>query len=322
MFPVTRMRRGRSSQSMRSLFGETSIRYEKLIMPVFVDEKLHGKQPVSSMPGIFRYGPDSLKEYSEHLNSIGLKAILLFGIPEYKDEEGSSSYAGNGVVQNAISILKENFEGIVIADLCLCEYTSHGHCGIIKDGNVDNDSTLDIYSRIAVSYAESGVDVIAPSGMMDGQVGAIRDALDSSGFANTPIMAYSAKYASALYAPFRAAADSTPSSGDRKSHQMDPRNAREALREIELDIMEGADIVMVKPAMFYLDVLARARENFDLPIAAYSVSAEYAMLRKAVDSGDLPASAIPEYVNSVFRAGADMVITYFAESLLLENRTG
>lgn len=319
MFPVTRMRRNRSSEYLRSLVSETEIRSGKLVMPVFIDENLKEDREIRSMPGIMRYAPDSLGEYAEHLSSLGVKNVLLFGIPSSKDEKGSSAYDENGVAQNAIRSFRNAFKGNVIADLCLCEYTSHGHCGLIKDNYVDNDSTLDVYGMIAQSYARAGVDIIAPSGMMDGQVSAIRSALDEGGFHNLPIMAYSAKYSSVLYTPFRDAADSAPSSGDRKSHQMDPRNWKEALREIDLDISEGADIVMVKPAMFYLDVLARAREAFDVPLAAYSVSAEYTMLKKAVDLGDLPESAITEYIGSVFRAGADIVITYFAEYILGRN---
>ncbi len=316
MFPVTRMRRNRSTGNLRSLVSESAIRPEKLVMPIFIDENLKENREIASMPGIFRYSPGSIDSYAKELSELGVKNILLFGIPTAKDEEGSSSYDSNGVVQNAIRRFKKNYDGNVIADLCLCEYTSHGHCGLISDGYIDNDSTLKIYGKIAVSYAEAGVDMIAPSGMMDGQVAEIRNQLDNAGYERVPIMAYSAKYSSALYAPFRDAADSAPSSGDRKSHQMDPRNWKEALREIDLDIAEGADIVMVKPAMFYLDVLARAQDVFNVPIAAYSVSAEYTMLKKAVESGDLPDSAIEEYIGSVFRAGADIVITYFTEYLL------
>lgn len=316
MFPVLRLRRNRSTEMIRSLLSETDIRKDKLVMPVFVDETLEEKKEISSMPGIYRHPLHSLAEYATELYGLGIKSILLFGIPASKDAEGSSAYDSKGVVQKAIKDLKNSYDGTVIADLCLCEYTSHGHCGLLKDGYVQNDETLDIYGKIAVSYAEAGVDIIAPSGMMDGQVGAIRSALDGEGFDRIPVMAYSAKYSSVMYSPFRDAADSTPSSGDRKSHQMDPGNWKEAMREIELDLDEGADIVMVKPAMFYLDVLARAADRFGVPIAAYSVSGEYSMIRNAVDSGLLPENAILEYVRSIFRAGADIVITYFAEELL------
>lgn len=314
MFPETRLRRNRYDRRIRELTAESRILTDRLVMPVFIDESLKGRKGIDSMPGIYRYGMDSIGDYARHLDELGVSAILLFGIPEDKDELGSSSYDPDGVIQKSIKILKENYSGIIITDLCMCEYTSHGHCGIIRNGVIDNDSTIEAYGKIAVTYAESGADIIAPSGMMDGQVRAIRNALDTNGFQEIPIMSYSAKYASLLYGPFREAADSKPSFGDRKTHQMNPRNYREAMREIDLDVKEGADIVMVKPALFYLDVLTRARQFFDLPIAAYGVSGEYSMIANAVDKGLLQKEVIDEYIQSVFRAGADIFITYFAES--------
>ncbi len=315
MFPVTRPRRLRISQEMRDLVSESNIQAGKLIMPVFVDENASSPKPIPSMPGIFRYPLSGLADYLNSLEASGIRSILLFGIPSTKDENGTSAYDENGVVQKSIRIAKENSSLITIADLCMCEYTSHGHCGILKGNAVDNDSTIDVYARIAMTYAEAGVDVVAPSGMMDGQVGRIRRALDDNGFKDISILAYSAKYASGLYGPFRDAADSKPGFGDRKSYQMDPRNVREAMREIALDIHEGADMIMVKPALFYLDVVSEARRRFDLPVVAYSVSGEYTMIKRAVDSGVLGENVINEAIGSIFRAGSDMVITYFAHYL-------
>lgn len=319
MFPALRMRRLRSSQHMRDLFSETPINYEKLVMPVFVEEGLEGKREIKSMPGIFRHSLESLSSYVKELEDLGLNSVILFGVPAHKDSEGSSSYDEEGVVQKAIRLIKDNTQMNVIADLCLCEYTDHGHCGIIKDGNVDNDSTLPVYARIAVSYAKAGVDMVAPSGMMDGQVGAIRSALDSNGYGGIAIMAYGAKYHTSLYGPFREAADSKPGSGDRRGYQMDFRNSREALREMEEDEKEGADILMVKPALFYLDIISLSRQKFELPIAAYNVSGEYSMIMGAVKDGLLKDEVIEESIVSIFRAGADIIITYFAE-YLLKNR--
>ncbi len=315
MFPVTRPRRLRISQEMRDMVSESTIQPNKLIMPVFVDENANSPKPIPSMPGIFRYPISGLADYLNSLESSGVRSILLFGIPSTKDEVGTSAYDENGVVQKAIRIAKESSKLITMADLCMCEYTSHGHCGILKGDVVDNDATIDVYAKIALTYAEAGADIVAPSGMMDGQVGRIRTALDNGGFKDISILAYSAKYASGLYGPFRDAADSKPGFGDRKSYQMDPRNIREAMREITLDINEGADMIMVKPALFYLDVLREARQRFDLPIVAYSVSGEYTMIKNAVSSGNLGESVINEAIGSIFRAGADMVITYFAQYL-------
>ena len=309
------MRRRRETATTRDLFAESGIDVNRLIMPVFVEEGLKGTRPINSMPGISRYGLDVLPEYLLSLQDAGIRAVLLFGIPLKKDAEGSSAYAEDGIVQNAIRIASSKTRMIVIPDLCMCEYTQSGHCGILDGSMVDNDRTVDVYGRIAVSYAKSGAKMVAPSGMMDGQVRAIREALDKNGFRNVSIMAYSAKYASTLYSPFREAADSNPSFGDRRSYQMDPRNAREAMTEMELDIKEGADMIMVKPALFYLDVLAKARARFDIPIAAYSVSAEYSMIMNAVNAGLVQPEVINEAITSIFRAGADSVITYFAERI-------
>lgn len=315
MFPAARPRRLRSSQNIRDMVSETSIDRNKLVMPVFVDESASAPVPVQSMPGIYRQTQGSLEGYLKHLEEIGVRSILFFGIPSNKDAEGSSSYDPEGVVQKSIRIARERSSLTVMADLCMCEYTSHGHCGILDGKNVNNDSTLESYGRIALSYAKAGVDIVAPSGMMDGQVAFIREVLDSAGFHNIPIMAYSAKYSSAMYGPFRDAADSTPSFGDRKTYQMDPRNSREAMEEIALDVSEGADMIMVKPAMPYLDIIRKARDMIDLPLAAYSVSGEYSMIMNAIESGFLPESAIEETVVSIFRAGADIVITYFTQHL-------
>lgn len=320
MFPVTRPRRLRSNENIRGIVSESYLDPRKLIMPVFVDETANKAVPIPSMPGISRQSMETLPEYLGNLEEAGLTSILLFGIPAEKDEKGTSSYLENGVVQESIRVARKETELFTIADLCMCEYTSHGHCGILHGDEVDNDSTLESYRKIALSYAKSGVNMIAPSGMMDGQVGFIRNALDQSGYQNVPIMAYSAKYASAMYGPFRSAADSAPSFGDRRAYQMDPRNSREAMTEIAHDLSEGADIIMVKPALPYLDVISKAREAFDAPLAAYSVSGEYTMIRMAVDSGYLAPSAIEESITSIFRAGADMVITYFAEYLCKKSR--
>lgn len=315
MFPVSRPRRLRSSGYMRDLVSESGIDTKKLIMPVFVDENSSKIIPIKSLPGIFRYPLSELPSYLNSLEDSGVRSILLFGIPKRKDELGTSAYDEGGVVQKAIAIAKDNSDLITIADLCMCEYTSHGHCGVLKGKYVDNDSTLESYARIAETYARSGVDMVAPSGMMDGQVSRIRRALDDTGYQRIPIMAYSAKYASFLYGPFREAAESAPGFGDRRSYQMDPRNYREALKEMDLDVSEGADIIMVKPALFYLDVLRAARNKFNVPIAAYSVSGEYSMIKNAVDMGILNEGTILEAIGSIFRAGADMVITYFAQYL-------
>ena len=319
VFPAGRMRRLRSGPELRDLVSETHIDINKLVMPVFIDETIKGPQEIKSMPGIFSYDPGSVDGYAEKLRKMGIRNVLVFGVPSEKDSRGSEAYNQKGVSQIAIGkFAKKGL--LVMADLCMCEYTDHGHCGIIRGNTVDNDETIRVYGKIAVSQARAGAHVIAPSGMMDGQVKAIREALDSEGFMNIPIMAYSAKYASQMYGPFRDAAKSTPSFGDRKTYQMNPSNAREAIREIEMDIGEGTDMIMVKPALFYLDVIREARSRFNLPLAAYGVSGEYSMIRNAVDSGILGEEAIKEYALSVFRAGADIFITYFAEYLAQNNQ--
>ena len=314
------MRRLRNSEPIRDMLRETRISGERLVMPVFVDENLKAKKELSSLPGIYTYSPEYYHNYIQDLEGIGTKSILLFGIPGTKDSRGSSAYDRNGVVQEAIRDAKASTGMNVIADLCLCEYTDHGHCGIVEDNYVNNDKTLEIYQKIALSYAESGVDIIAPSGMMDGQVKAIRQVLDEEGFEKVMVMAYSSKYSSNLYGPFREAAQSTPGFGDRKSYQMDYSNSREALMEIDLDVKEGADIVMVKPAIFYLDIISRARSLYNLPIAAYNVSGEYSMIMSAIRNGYLAEDTIREAVTSIFRAGADIVISYFTEALLREGK--
>ncbi len=283
---------------------------------MFVDENLHGPERITSLPGLYRFDPGSLVEKAKEYESMGIGTVLLFGVPSHKDSTGSSAYDRNGIVQRAIREIKAETGINVFADLCLCEYTDHGHCGVLSGSNVENDPTLDIYGRIATTYAEAGVDGVAPSGMMDGQVSRIRKSLDSEGYENTLIMAYSAKFSSSLYSPFRDAVSSAPSFGDRKTYQMPYSNFREAMREIEEDIDEGADIVMVKPAMFYLDIIREARMRFDIPIAAYSVSAEYSMMVNAASSGivDLR-TTVEEYLTSLTRAGADIIITYFTEMI-------
>lgn len=313
-YPSLRLRRLRKSKEIRDILSETHINLNKLIMPIFIDDNLKSKEEIKSMPGIYRYSENELIDLVKLYEDIGIKSVLLFGIPKVKDNLGSEAYNPNGIVQRSIRKIKEETNLVVMADLCMCEYTDHGHCGIVRDGTVDNDKTLGYYQKIAKTYAESGVDVVAPSGMMDGQVLAIREILDKEGFNDIMIMAYSAKYASSLYGPFRDAAYSAPSFGDRKTYQMNFSNSREAIREIEEDILEGADIVMVKPALFYLDIVKEARRLFDLPLAAYSVSAEYSMLINGSKQRyfDLD-SVIKESILSIFRAGADLVISYFTE---------
>ena len=314
MFPTIRMRRLRENPILRRMVEETSVEIEDFIYPLFIDENIKNKKEINSMPGIYRFPLEKLTDEIKELEELGIKAVLLFGIPSCKDEKASSAYDKNGIIQKAIKKIKNESNLLVMADLCMCEYTSHGHCGIISGGKILNDNTLEIYQKIALSYAESGVDVIAPSGMMDGQVKAIREILDKNGYEYLPIMAYSAKYSSSLYSPFREAADSAPKFGDRKTYQMNYSNAREAMREIELDILEGADIIMVKPAMFYLDIIRMARDNFKLPIAAYNVSGEYSMVKSASMSGYLDEiSVVREILTSIKRAGADIIITYHAK---------
>jgi porphobilinogen synthase len=272
------------------------------------------------MPGVFHLSVDSLVKEAEEVRDLGIPSILLFGIPEKKDEVGSGAYGKDGIVQRAVRELKKNVSDLlVVTDVCMCEYTSHGHCGVIKDGDVDNDSTLDLLARTALSHAEAGADMVAPSDMMDGRVGAIRERLDENGFSHIPIMSYAAKYASSFYGPFRDAAHSAPQFGDRRSYQMDPANKREAIREISLDVEEGADIIMVKPALAYLDVIRWARKEFDLPLAAYNVSGEYSMIKAAAEKGWLDGDRVMmEVLTSIKRAGADIIITYFAKEAVKE----
>jgi porphobilinogen synthase len=314
MYPTTRMRRLRENQKLREIVTESEVSLKSLIQPIFIDENLSNKREISSMPGIFRYPLNGLVNEVNSILDSGVKAVLLFGIPSCKDELGSQAYDEHGIIQKSIRLLKENTDALVIADLCMCEYTSHGHCGIVKDNKILNDETLENYRKIALSYARAGVDIIAPSGMMDGQVHAIRAELDENGYSLLPVMAYSAKFASNLYGPFRDAAESTPGFGDRKSYQMNYANGREALREIGLDVEEGADIIMVKPALFYLDIIAKARARFDLPIAAYNVSGEYSMVKAASKNGWVDEKKIVgEMLTAIRRAGADLIITYYAK---------
>lgn len=313
MYPITRMRRLRINQQVRDLVAESRVTVKDLVYPMFVNETITRPTPVKSMPGICTLPVDSAVEEAEKAHQAGIPAVLLFGIPRKKDELGSEAWNREGIAQRAIREIKSKVKITVIADLCLCEYTSHGHCGVIRDGNVSNDETLELYARIAVSQAEAGADMVAPSGMMDGQVMRIRRALDEGEFDRVPIIAYGAKYSSAFYGPFREAAESTPAFGDRRSHQMDPRNAVEAIREMDMDLKEGADILMVKPALPYLDVIAEAKKSFDVPIAAYNVSGEYSMIKAAASMGWIDGDrAMRETLASIKRAGADIIVTYFA----------
>ncbi len=314
-FPNIRLRRLRELPALRRLTAEASLSVGDFVYPMFATHGRGVREPVEPMPGVFRLSPDLIAEEAAEVSELGIPSTLLFGLPAHKDAGGSGAYDPEGIVQEAIRAVKRAAPGLaVMTDVCLCEYTDHGHCGVVSGGRVDNDATLELLARTALSHVEAGADVVAPSAMMDGQVGAIRRALDSAGRADTPIMAYSAKYASAFYGPFRVAADSTPGFGDRRGYQMDPANARQALHEMELDVQEGADILMVKPAMAYLDVIARARQAFAQPIAAYNVSGEYAMLKAAAANGWLDGeSAMMELLTAIKRAGADVVITYHAK---------
>jgi porphobilinogen synthase len=314
-FPVTRLRRLRKTAAIRDMFRETSLRKSDLIYPLFIVEGENVRKEISSMPGQFQLSVENVLRECEDLQKLGINSILLFGIPAAKDEVGSGAYDENGIIQKALREVKKRFpEMVVITDVCLCEYTSHGHCGVVEDGYVQNDATLELLAKEALSHAHNGADIIAPSDMMDGRVAAIRQTLDANGFADTPIMAYSAKYSSAFYGPFREAAESAPQFGDRKTYQMDFGNADEAMREIALDIAEGADIVMVKPALSYLDVIRRTKENFNMPVAAYNVSGEYSMIKAAAEKGWLDGERVMmEVLTSIKRAGADVIITYFAK---------
>ena len=318
VFPIYRPRRLRANENIRRLVRETHLSVDDLIYPMFV---VHGENTsieISSMPGCYQYSVDKLVDAAEELASLGIPATILFGIPETKDSHGSEAYAEDGIIQQAVGAIKEAVPDLlVITDVCLCEYTDHGHCGVIENGEVLNDPTLDLLVKESISHAHAGADVIAPSDMMDGRVGAIRYALDEEGYDHIPIMAYSAKYASAFYGPFREAAESAPQFGDRRSYQMDPANVEEALREVALDIEEGADIVMVKPALSYLDVIHQVKTEFQMPVAAYNVSGEYAMVKAAAQNGWIDEKRVAlELLTSMKRAGADMILTYFAKSVV------
>jgi len=314
-FPSYRPRRLRRNEKIRAMVRETNLAATNFIYPLFIGPGKGKVQPVSSMPGVAQLSVDRAVDECIEASDLGISAVILFGLPERKDALGSEAYDDEGVVQQAIRVIKEKLpQLLVITDVCLCEYTDHGHCGVIKDGDVDNDSTLELLVKESLSHARAGADIVAPSDMMDGRVGAIRKALDRDGFAQTAIMAYAAKYASGFYGPFREAAESTPQFGDRRSYQMDPANADEALREVAMDIREGADIVMVKPAMAYLDVVYRVKQKFGYPVAAYNVSGEYSMIKAAGQNGwiDEP-RVMMEVLFAIRRAGADMILSYFAK---------
>jgi len=313
-YPITRGRRLRRTPALRQMVAETTVAPSDLILPLFVADGLEAPRPVTSMPGVAQYPVDAAVAEACRAASLGIPAVLLFGIPAHKDEQGSASWQDDGVVQRAIRGIKESVPDLcVITDVCLCEYTTHGHCGVLQGQEVANDATLPLLARQALSHAAAGADIVAPSDMMDGRVGVLRHALDEAGYTDTAILAYAAKYASAFYGPFREAAGSTPAFGDRRSYQMDPRNAREALREVALDIGEGADMVMVKPALAYLDIVQRVRQHTDLPLVAYNVSGEYSMIKAAAAAGWLDERRVVEEVlTAIKRAGADLIITYHA----------
>jgi porphobilinogen synthase len=313
-FPLHRPRRLRRSEALRRMVRETTLEPSDFIYPLFVMEGRGERRPIASMPGIFNLSVDTAVTEAKAARALGIPAVILFGIPEHKDAEGTQAYAGDGIIPRALRALKDAVPELqLIADVCLCEYTDHGHCGVVANGEVQNDATLPLLARMAVSCAQAGADIIAPSDMMDGRVMAIRRALEEAGHTDTPILAYAAKYASGFYGPFREAAQSTPQFGDRRGYQMDPGNVREALKEVALDLEEGADMVMVKPALAYLDVIARVKERFDVPVAAYNVSGEYAMLKAAAKAGWVDGDRlILEILTSIKRAGADLILTYHA----------
>ena len=317
LYPIYRPRRLRRNDELRRMVRETRLSADSLVYPLFVVPGKDVKKPIQSMPGNFQMSIDHIIREVRTTKDLGIPAVLLFGIPDEKDELASWAFAKDGIIQRAVTEIKNEVPNIVvITDVCLCEYTSHGHCGMLRGGEVDNDSTLEVLAQTALSQAVAGADIVAPSAMMDGQVAAIRTALDETGCENTPIMAYSAKYASCFYGPFREAAESTPQFGDRKAYQMDPPNSNEAMREIATDIEEGADIIMVKPALPYLDIIRRAKEQFDLPLAAYNVSGEFSMIKAADRLGWIDGNrAMIESVTAIKRAGADIVITYFAQDI-------
>ncbi len=316
-FPAHRPRRLRRNENIRRLVRETHLTLDDLIYPIFIRYGENVVEEVPSMPGVYRYSVDKAVEEVKKVRDLGIPAVILFGIPEHKDEVGSDTWSDEGIIQRALRAIKKEVPDIyVITDVCFCEYTTHGHCGVLHDHNVDNDLTLENLKKQVVSHAKNGADMVAPSGMMDGMVKAIREALDEAGFKHVPIMAYSAKFASAFYGPFRDAAESAPAFGDRRSYQMDPANSREALKEVLMDIEEGADIVMVKPALAYLDVISKVKENVLVPVCAYNVSGEYSMIKAAGKLGWIDEKRVMwEALLSIKRAGADMVITYFAKEV-------
>ncbi len=314
-FPEYRLRRLRKNESFRRLIRETRITVDDLVYPLFVVSGKNVKKPIESMPGSFQLSADNIVKEARQARELGIPAILLFGIPPHKDESGTGAFAKEGVIQQAVKRIKNEAPDIlIITDVCLCEYTSHGHCGMVEKGEVINDATLEVLAETALSHARAGADMVAPSAMMDGQVAAIREILDENNHDDIPIMAYAAKYASCFYGPFREAAEGAPKFGDRKSYQMDPANGDEAIREITLDVAEGADIIMVKPALAYLDIIYRARQEFDLPLAAYNVSGEYSMIKAAASLGWLDEEkTMLESLTAIKRAGADIIITYWAK---------
>jgi len=315
-FPEHRMRRLRRSEAMRRLVRQSKLSVDDLVYPLFARSGQRVKEPIESMDGCFHMSPDQLAVEAAEVASLGIPAVLLFGLPESKDEKGSGAWAEDGAVQQAIRAIKDSVPDLLVAtDVCLCAYTTTGHCGVVADGRIDNDATCELLAKAALSHAQAGADVIAPSDMMDGRVHYIRECLEQNGFGDIAIMSYAAKYASAFYGPFRDAADSSPQFGDRRGYQMDPANSDQAMAEIELDIQEGADIVMVKPALCFLDIIHRAKQRFDCPVAAYFVSGEYMMINAAVKAGLLERKpAMREALTSIKRAGADIIITYFAKS--------
>ncbi len=315
-FPQIRMRRLRTNPTMRRMVRETTVSIDDLVYPLFVRAGAKLKKPIGSMTDCYHFSPDTIADEAEEVADLGIPAVLLFGLPETKDDDGSEAWSETGCVQEAIRRIKQRVPDLlVVTDVCLCEYTTSGHCGVIRNEKVDNDTTCELLAKMALSHAQAGADIVAPSDMMDGRVRAIRDALECNGFHRVAILSYAAKFASAFYGPFRDAAESAPAFGDRKGYQMDPANGREALREIELDIEEGADIVMVKPALPFLDIIHAARERFDCPLAAYQVSGEYMMLNAAAEKGLLDRdTAIMETLTGIKRAGADIILTYFAKA--------
>lgn len=317
-FPTRRMRRLRKTPQIRKILNETTLQAEDFIYPLFIKEELEegAGEHIDTMPGQYRYSLEDAIDEAKRLEKLGLKSVLLFGMPEEKDELGTSAYSDEGIVQQAVHRLKKETDLVVITDVCLCQYTTHGHCGIVEKGKILNDESLRLLAKTALSHAEAGADIVAPSDMMDGRVGVIREMLDDGGFQDTLIMSYAAKYASSFYAPFRDAVCSSPSFGDRKTHQMSPANVEEALLEVELDLDEGADIIMVKPAMTYLDVIQRVKAEFRMPTAAYQVSGEYSMLRAGIEAQYLTNEAIYESLLSIKRAGADLIISHFAPDFL------